>query len=403
MDYVSNSIKHLSACITAELEKLSANNQHPEHYTDSLVYLGNWQDSIPRSIWFDTLLEAIDVRSWGLIRTQVTPESAMMLSLNQLLRDALGYSKPTVSRIIYVLRLTRWISLCSRLRDANGRFKGHIYAIHDNVISLTDAIYLDADYIGFVKAQTHHGKEQIRTVALKIWANIQDSIDKQETDFVVSAAENITKFSTQKSGNQVNYFNPVKKHQVIIFNLDDRNPEIPRNQQLDHQVNKVNPIPICSSSKKTTTTKTKSIEKEISKNDFIFPEDFNASERELALLLLQKIEPEFRQPFLDEVAAQMAAKRKTHKPVKNPIAYLCWLCNEHRNGNTLLSSLGVRHRDNRARQADIKRKIEMDKNNLMTLSKQPKKPIRKISSSTQIRWDKSSVKPKAKNLVDGSA
>ncbi len=76
------------------------------------------------------------------------------------------------------------------------------------------------------------------------------------------------------------------------------------------------------------------------------------------MLYLKKIDSELRQPFLDETAAQIEAKQKTRKPIKNPIAYLCWLSNEHRNGNTLLTSLGIRYRDNRIRQANTERQFE---------------------------------------------
>ena len=137
---ISETIKVLSNRIEIEINRLSHDTKGNKQ-TDSLVFIGNWQDAIPRSIWVDALLSAVDVRCWGIIRTQAVNGSAVMLSLNNLLKESLGYSNATVSRVIFILRLSRWISLCSKLRTERGKFRGHIYAIHDNPVSLEDAIY----------------------------------------------------------------------------------------------------------------------------------------------------------------------------------------------------------------------------------------------------------------------
>ncbi|MCK5190767.1 MAG: hypothetical protein KAR12_12000, partial [Methylococcales bacterium] len=121
---ISDNIKILSGRIETEVNRLSSDTQNDGNQTDSLIYIGNWQDAIPRSIWVDPSLSAVDVRSWGIIRTQAVSGSAVMLSLNNLLATTLGYSNATVSRVIYILRLTRWISLCSTLRTDSGKFRG---------------------------------------------------------------------------------------------------------------------------------------------------------------------------------------------------------------------------------------------------------------------------------------
>ena len=87
-----------------------------------------------------------------------------------------------------------------------------------------------------------------------------------------------------------------------------------------------------------------------------FPKEFNASEIKLAELYLKRIEPELQQAFLDETAAKIETKRKTSNPVRNPIGYLAWLCNAHMQGNTVLTSLGVRYAEKRAR--ELKNKLD---------------------------------------------
>jgi hypothetical protein len=60
----------------------------------------------------------------------------------------LGLCRGTIARCLNILRAARWITLCNALRDENtGRFKGNIYAIHDEVLSIEEAVLLDGRYI----------------------------------------------------------------------------------------------------------------------------------------------------------------------------------------------------------------------------------------------------------------
>ncbi len=69
---------------------------------DAIIYMGHKQDAIPRALWFDLALQGIDVRAWGLIRTQLDENNPVTISLHSFLRQQLGHSKATVSRILYV-------------------------------------------------------------------------------------------------------------------------------------------------------------------------------------------------------------------------------------------------------------------------------------------------------------
>ena len=48
---ITQNIKVLSDQIEREVNRLSDEHQNEKYQTDSLVYIGNWQDAIPRSIW----------------------------------------------------------------------------------------------------------------------------------------------------------------------------------------------------------------------------------------------------------------------------------------------------------------------------------------------------------------
>lgn len=403
IDTISENVKLLSRQIESEINRISQEaNTRPIKTTDSLIYIGNWQDAIPRSIWTDATLSAMDVRCWGVIRTQAVSRSAVMLSLNTLLKETLGYSKATISRVIYVLRLTRWISLCSSLRSETGQFRGNIYAIHDAPVPLQDAIYLDQNYLDFVKKQLTHNNKTIRQLAETIWQTIYTQLDRHtlsmgsESQSVNEALRQIlhapqTETTTIKLNNrqvqklnpvknsQVQKMNPATKHQVQNLNLAGQKTKNQENQEHNIQVQKMNPAPICSSRcssslnnkfiNKSTTTNSEGISKKgglkikpTSVSDdcqnLIYPKSFNQNEIQLADIYLSKIDPTLRQDFLDETAAQIKQRSKTNNPIRNPIGYLSWLCNQYQQGNTYLTSAYINFRKQRKRKEQTERKLK---------------------------------------------
>jgi len=385
---ISEQIKTLAERITAELSLLEKEpSREASRHSDSLVYIGNWQDAIPRSIWFDKDLDAVDVRSWGIIRTQAINSSTVMLSLNDLLKQHLNYSSTTISRVIYVLRLSRWISLCSKMRTEDGKFKGNIYAIHDTPISLSDSIYLDSEYLSFVKQQTTHNNRKIRALAQKTQQSIHRSIaDDNSEPFQAPSLSTGIIHSLQeinKVGNIIHVYNlnMDDKSHVHNLNMDDKshihnlnmaneNHENELNQPVNIHVQKVNAASSSSSSsssfnkslkKETTTTDSAGINKnENEKNldSLIYPQNFSKNEKKLAALYLQKVEDTLQQDFLDEVAEQIILKNKTDKPVRNNISLLSWLCNQHCQGNTYLTSAYLNHQARRKNQGRAEAAIQ---------------------------------------------
>ena len=381
---ISDTIKTLSERIESEINRLSHDTK-ASNLTDSLVFIGNWQDAIPRSIWVDSLLTAIDVRCWGIIRTQAVNGSAVMLSLNHLLKETLGYSNATISRVIFILRLSRWISLCSTLRTQNGKFRGNIYAIHDNPVSLEDAIYLDSHYIEFVKKQTSHKNHSISVLAKSVWQNISDTV-QQQTAFQSSSINQgvyhgLNQLVNQQGpktnqvihvynlnlgeNSQVQKLNMATKHQVQFLNVVGQKTESIENQQHSIHVQKLNVAPLCSSrcsssslNNKTPPTDISKYEKKEIQENLIYPKVFNANENKLANMYLKKIEIDVQQNFLDETAAQIKQRSKTNNPIRNPIGFLAWLCNEHEKGNTYLTSAYLKYQEQRARKEARERNIK---------------------------------------------
>jgi hypothetical protein len=153
--------------------------RHDEDPQSSLIFFGNWQDPYPRLLVTDPILEPVDKVVWQIIRTHITTPGAVTAFPNYgaIRAGANVKSNHTVSRAITILRATRWLSLCERVRDAQGRFLGNIYALHDEPVTLGDAMYLDSDYIEFLRSSQNHKHLRVGRVAHSVLATIQDMID----------------------------------------------------------------------------------------------------------------------------------------------------------------------------------------------------------------------------------
>jgi len=374
--------------------------------SDALLFLGNWHDSIPRALTLDPILEAVDVRVYLLLRTLIHAQGLNRFPSYDEIQRLLNLSRPTVARCLLILRAARWISLCNSLRDESGRFRGNVYAVHDEVLPLADAIALDGRYLEFLEGIEPHHHPRVALVAQAVLETIRQAVRQQEE--AAQAPSALTRFTqgvfaastpqVQRINAQpdsidavqdLNLDSPVKKmnpahrvqklnckppvqnlnsasgHPVQILNSD---AEPSQNQQSNAPEKIVNSggkifnsaTTTCSSSclnKKTTTTASNSVTetsphasaREVSEPAVSFPPGFGDDERRLALGYLQAVETDYHQALLDELAAQIQAKQRSAKPIRNALGYLHWMCERLQEGQSPLTSLGVAYRQSRER------------------------------------------------------
>ncbi|MBL3601261.1 MAG: hypothetical protein JMN25_15585 [gamma proteobacterium endosymbiont of Lamellibrachia anaximandri] len=152
----------------------------------ALLYLGNWQDPIPRLLILDRTLDAVDVRLWAYLRTLFTqPGMPAVFPGYRKIQQDLPMARATLAGSISTLRATRWITRCTTVRDAKGRFKGNIYALHEEPLSLSDTLHLDNEYMAFLARATQHGYKRVRTVASAVLDTIRDRMG-QDGDITTS-------------------------------------------------------------------------------------------------------------------------------------------------------------------------------------------------------------------------
>lgn len=381
-------------------------DRHSEDQQSSLIFFGNWQDPYPRLLVTDPILEPVDKVVWQIIRTHITtPGSVTAFPSYSAIRTGANIkSNHTVSRAITILRATRWLSLCERVRDTQGRFLGNIYALHDEPVTLGDAMYLDSDYIEFLRDSQNHKHLRVGRIAQSVLATIQDMIDSGKNamgervqtwtyERRLGLLDRERKDAPALQLTENNHFYALSDRHITA--LREQNPDTHDAQPNMHmgdetqytqvqkmhtvendantRVHKVHPdeniaLPpgqnthtdICSSSNNiniTTTNKHQSRACAKPSESLHFPPRISANERNLAMMYLNSIDDSQRQDVLDEWHGRLNTGNKRGNPIDNPIGYLAVLCQRAKSGAFQLT-IGLRIREAREREHNHKRKME---------------------------------------------
>ncbi|WP_313537659.1 STY4528 family pathogenicity island replication protein [Pantoea sp.] len=139
-----------------------------------LLFMGNVHDALPRRLLLDTRLSPLDKMAWIIIRLHAQHnDGAVFPSYDdlqlQLATPGKGKaSRETISRVLLMLRITGWLSLCKRVRDDKGRIRGNIYAQHDEPLAFADAELLDPRWLQTVAEACFSSNKTISQTAKTI-------------------------------------------------------------------------------------------------------------------------------------------------------------------------------------------------------------------------------------------
>lgn len=168
-----------------------------------LLFMGNVHDAYPRALLLDTRLSPLDKIAWMMIRQYAMQNDGAIFpsydDLQQLLASpGMGKaSRHTVSRALTMLRLTGWLSLCKKVRDAQGRVRGNIYAQHDEPLSARDAETFDPGWLDMVGEACRHKTQAVSDTAWQVLTAIQDDpMMRHRHSCVAMIAERLTRLST---------------------------------------------------------------------------------------------------------------------------------------------------------------------------------------------------------------
>ncbi len=311
---------------------------------DTMLFLGNRHQSFPARMVQDPVLEPVDKLVWMVILLAVSETASAIAfpSYEAIGRQANVASRSTIARAIAILRATRWLTLCARVRTPAGQFRGNVYALHDEPLPLADALHLDCGYMAFLGDAQAHGHARVRAVAKGVLDAMDEAI---QAGLDVTAPEHPLErriralAMTEERGGARRYFAFTENTVRPLWNVPGR-----QSLQASHHDQNSNSGPRSSSYiYKTTTTKKRS------KFDItgeagcalVYPQRLAPNHREVAARYLHRIAPQHRQPVLDELEGRCRAQRKGMAPLYDELRFLHALCRAVQDGK-FQPNLGIR-------------------------------------------------------------
>lgn len=353
----------LDAYIEATVARLLARVGDDAPPNDSLLFLGNWHDAMPRLIFQDPVLQPVDTRIWGVIKIAATGAGPTAFpSYRHIAATANVASEATVARSMAILRVTRWLTLCRRVRDPRGRFRGNVYALHDEPLPLPDTLHLDQAYLRFVEQAAQHAHAQVRKVAAAVLGTIEDDMRAGRG---VSDAENPIERRLQSA-----HALQTEASEGRFFSLSsDRLQRLKAGDASDPLQNLQPARSSCSSLKETTTTTVitqreddaPAGECDEGNRSLLIPEALQGDEEVLARLYIKNAPVSARQDILDELAGRLRAAKTKGEPIGNPIGYLTQLCKAAAQGRFVLTSHGLQVQQARRQAARLERIDEISR------------------------------------------
>lgn len=352
----------LDALIEATLERSEGGNRKSR--SDSMLFLGNRHASFPALVVQDPILEPVDKLVWMAIMLQAaeTGRSTAFPTYDYIRKTANIASKSTVARAISVLRATRWLTLCARLRENSGRFRGNVFALHDEPLPLVDALHLDSGYMQFLRESQSNGHARVRAVASGVLESIDEDI---RAGLDVCAVED-PRVRRMEAAQAVQSDAPrrffafsakvmaeLRSHSSGKNGVSDQDQKSNLvNDRVRNSVHQKSNPGSCSSSNFKKTTTTPSVERknyagaEKNNTPLIYPKRLSENQRELADRYLSLVAPHQRQMVLDELEGRFRSEEKGMQPLYDEMSFLFCLCKAMNNGE-FKENLGIRVREER--------------------------------------------------------
>ena len=323
---------------------------------DTMLFLGNRHQSFPTLVITDPVLEPVDKLVWMVVMLQVheTAASTVFPGYGSIGQMANVGSRSTVARAIAILRVTRWLTLCARVRATSGRFCGNLYALHDEPLPLVDAFHLDTGYMTFLDSATVHGHARVRAVA-------RGMLDSMDADVCAGHAvgarehpvnrrlENLPAFEQKKPRRFFDFTQEVVAELKGVSGIDHESP-VDHDQNLNmDRVRNSNSGSCSSYIYKTTTTTQEASKFDIAGEEglaLIYPKRLLGDQLDVANRYLTTLDPSDRQPVLDELEGRFHAEAQGMTPLYDELRFLHALCRAVKSGS-FEANLGIKVRSQR--------------------------------------------------------
>ncbi|EFB6517188.1 helix-turn-helix domain-containing protein [Escherichia coli] len=299
-----------------------------------LLFTGNVHDAIPRRLLLDTRLSPLDKMAWMMIRLYAqNNEGAVFPTYDELQLQLASpgkgkASRETVSRVLLMLRITGWLSLCKRVRDEKGRVRGNIYAQHDEPVTCRDAEILDPRYLDMVADACMSRNRTISQTARDILCEIKNDpgmrhyhshisqlearIGSAQTPGQMAARQRVTEDRMQLGSDS----ELCEKQGQKILSSDS---ELSEKSEGYHRVRKPNHY-------------VRNITHSVIKNTYVLPEALTGQIREEEAIMLtsqlQALPEELAQGVLESLSGMLGSHS-----LQNPVGWLLAVLKRAREGN----------------------------------------------------------------------
>lgn len=316
-----------------------------------ILFTGNPHEAVPRRLLLDNRLTPLERNAWQVFRLLLNDDGLTSFPTYEQLQPYLAASpfkvasRETVAKTLTTLRLTRWLSLAGRVRDeTTGQMKGNIYLLHDEPISIAEAMLLDRNYLELMGNSLEHANKSIRQVAaytLDEFARdphvrdhtIPGHLEVLEQRLARQAWSNETP-SSRASESELSEQPSELSETSPVRNFSGLGSETERSRKQGASPPVRNPN--SSTCTNTTTAVCKSsVPRAGSSLPLDYPPPFQAlppDQRHKAIIALAPLAAALRKDVLDQWAA------KPHETLRNPFGYLLRMIEKARNGefNTLI-------------------------------------------------------------------
>ncbi|HDX0989493.1 TPA: hypothetical protein RNX34_000911 [Pasteurella multocida] len=214
-------------------------NKRTEH---GLLFFGNQHETVPTRLLHDPYLTPRAKFAWQLIKCNAREFQGGLFPsydvLGKLLSDKpytdSRLSEKAITQTLYLLRLTRWLTLCETVRNEKGHVMGNVYLLHDEPIPILDALQLNDDYLTFLEKCAKHHDGIVSSVANHIiehllsdktqWHYVShlESMQVRYREYQQRITQSQTKTSQQEKLQNIQENILTSKMEVRDFNVEVR-------------------------------------------------------------------------------------------------------------------------------------------------------------------------------------
>lgn len=347
---------HLNVHVQAQRDYRQKTGEDLPKEFAGIVFSGNPHETVPRRLLLDDRLSPLERNTWQVFRLLMNGDGVTAFPTYDQLRPYLGNnpgrpaSRETVAKALTVLRLTRWLSLGRRVRDAiTGQVQGNIYILHDEPVDYSEAIQLDHDFLPLVANGLEHSNSSVREIAgitfdemlVSETQELPTRVEVFRERFRAQGLEDPARAAIPPA--EFGFRTPVlppMNHQSSDSELSQKSPDDqlpPLNSESELSVNQGVSASVRNPNSSSTYTNTNtdvsksSVLREEQDTGFAWPSAYQrmtSQQQHRAQQAIAAVSPDLRQPLIKQWGARCASGG-----VAKPLAYLMKLIQKAQTGD----------------------------------------------------------------------